>query len=50
MCIRDRLYITTARENMTAEQVAEHPLSGALFVAEVGVRGLPEDGFAERLF
>lgn len=46
----DRLYITTARENMTAEQVAEHPLSGALFVAEVGVRGLPEDGFAERLF
>lgn len=46
----DRLYITTARENFTAEQAAAHPLSGGLFVAEPGAVGLPEDRFAKRLF
>lgn len=46
----DRLYITTAREHMTDAQIAEHPLSGGIFVAEPGVRGLPEDRFADRLF
>ena len=46
----DRLYITTAREHMTDAQIAEYPLSGGIFVAEPGVRGLPEDRFAHRLF
>lgn len=46
----DRLYITTARENMSDEQVEAAPLSGGLFVAEPGVKGLPEDRFARRLF
>lgn len=46
----DRLYITTAREHMTDAQIAEHPLSGGIFVAEPGAKGLPEDRFAHRLF
>jgi sugar lactone lactonase YvrE len=39
----DRLYITTSRENLPP---GEDPLAGALFVAEVGVRGLPAREFA----
>lgn len=46
----DRLYITTARENMDSEQIDAHPLSGGIFIAEPGVRGLREDRFAEWLF
>ena len=46
----DRLYITTARENMTAGEIAAAPLSGGIFVAEPGVAGLPEERFAVRLF
>ena len=46
----DRLYITTARENMTEAQCARHPLSGGVFVAEPGVTGLLEDRYATRLF
>ncbi|WP_193070883.1 SMP-30/gluconolactonase/LRE family protein [Brevibacterium sp. FME37] len=39
----DRLFITTSQENV---DTAEDPLAGALFVAEVGVRGLPLRDFA----
>ena len=46
----ERLYITSAREHFTAEQAAAHPLSGGLFVAEPGAKGLPETRFAGRLF
>lgn len=46
----DRLYITTARENLSDAQTAEAPLSGGLFIAEPGVVGLPEDRYAKRLF
>lgn len=46
----DRLYITTAREGMDAAALAAAPLSGGVFVAEPGVRGLPEDRFASALF
>lgn len=46
----DKLFITTARENMSEADVAEHPLSGGLFFAQPGATGLPEDRFAERLF
>ena len=35
----DELYITTARHNLSAEQLAEEPDAGALFHAKVGVRG-----------
>lgn len=40
------LYITTARETLTPEQIARYPLSGSLFAADVGVCGLPEAEFA----
>jgi sugar lactone lactonase YvrE len=42
----DALYITTARETLTPEQIAKYPLSGSLFAADVGVSGLPEAEFA----
>jgi L-arabinonolactonase len=41
----DCLYATTAREDMTDEQVAAAPLSGALFRLQQDVRGLPEARF-----
>lgn len=43
---RRTLYVTTARENMDAEALARHPLSGSLFALEVDVAGLPEPVFA----
>ncbi len=39
----DRLYLTTSRDNLP---VGEDPLAGSLFMAEVGVRGLPVREFA----
>lgn len=41
----DILYITTARETLTPEQIARYPLSGSLFAAEPGVCGVPEACF-----
>jgi len=41
----DVLYITTARETLTPEQIAQAPLSGSLFATKPGVRGLPEPSF-----
>lgn len=40
------LYITTARENMTGEELNSHPLSGSLFRAELPFKGLPANRFA----
>jgi sugar lactone lactonase YvrE len=37
----DVLVITTAREGLSAEDIARHPASGSLFVAHPGVRGRP---------
>lgn len=37
----DTLVITTATENLSDEDLAEHPLSGRLFTIKPGVRGLP---------
>jgi len=34
-----KAYITTAAENLTAEQLAKYPYSGGVFVAETGVKG-----------
>jgi sugar lactone lactonase YvrE len=42
----DTLYVTTARETLTPEQVAKYPLSGSLFAATPGVRGIAEPMFA----
>jgi len=41
----DTLFITSARHGMTAEQLAEQPLAGALFSVRPGVTGLPEPRF-----
>ena len=41
----DELLITTAREHMTAEQVAEYPLSGSVFHVKLPVKGLPANYF-----
>jgi sugar lactone lactonase YvrE len=40
------LYISTARQRLTPEQLAREPLAGGLFAARPGVRGLPEARFA----
>jgi sugar lactone lactonase YvrE len=39
------LYITSAREGMTPEQLAAEPLSGSVFAIDVDVPGLPENLF-----
>lgn len=46
----DRLYLTTAQQDLPPKMAAAAPLSGGLFVAEPGVRGLPETRYAHRLF
>jgi sugar lactone lactonase YvrE len=42
----DRLFITSAREGLSAEQLAHDPHAGALFVCEPGVTGRPPHLFA----
>lgn len=42
----DELYITSARQRLTPEQLAAQPLAGNLFVVRLGVKGLPEGRFA----
>lgn len=42
----DLLFITTMSYNLTPEQIAAQPLAGRLFVAQPGVKGLPEPDFA----
>lgn len=39
------LYITTAREGLSLEQLAQEPLAGALFSARIDVPGLPANAF-----
>jgi sugar lactone lactonase YvrE len=41
----DELYITSAREGFDQTYLAKMPLSGSLFVANVGVKGLPTYAF-----
>lgn len=40
------LYVTTASQQMTPEELEAQPLAGALLALDVGVRGLPEPRFA----
>lgn len=42
----DTLFITTARDGLTAAQLAAQPLAGGLFQVRPGVRGLPAPAFA----
>lgn len=42
----DELYITTAREHMSKEEIARWPLSGSLFKAKLPFRGKPAFRFA----
>jgi sugar lactone lactonase YvrE len=42
----DTLYVTTARETLTPEELSAAPLSGSLFAVDCGVRGLPSTPFA----
>ncbi len=39
------LYITSARQRLTPEQLAAQPLAGSLFAMDAGVAGLPEARF-----
>ncbi|MEA5989356.1 hypothetical protein ONQ87_24285, partial [Salmonella enterica subsp. enterica serovar Virginia] len=40
--------ITTTRENMSAQEVADYPLSGAIFTLQVAVAGMKKSRFIER--
>lgn len=40
------LFITTAQETMTPDQLRQAPLSGSLFAVDTGIRGLPSTPFA----
>jgi sugar lactone lactonase YvrE len=42
----DTLFITSARETMTPEQLKQAPLSGSLFAVDAGVRGLLSTPFS----
>lgn len=44
----DHLFITTARENMSEEELEKYPLSGNVFIAQPGVKGLPVYKFGKR--
>ncbi|MDM0053966.1 SMP-30/gluconolactonase/LRE family protein [Variovorax sp. J22R115] len=41
------LFITTTRENMSADEIAERPLSGAIFALRTAVAGLRKPAFKE---
>ncbi|MTH48425.1 SMP-30/gluconolactonase/LRE family protein [Intestinirhabdus alba] len=42
------LFITTTRENMSDEEIAKYPLSGAIFTLPVAVTGMKKSRFIER--
>lgn len=42
----DTLYITSARDGLSAESLRAEPLAGALFAVAVGMRGIAESRFA----
>jgi sugar lactone lactonase YvrE len=41
----DQLYVTSASQRLSADQLAGQPLAGAVMVFDVGVRGLPSTRF-----
>ena len=44
----DHLFITTARENMNSETLKKYPLSGNVFIAKPGVKGLKVHKFGKK--
>lgn len=42
----EQLYVTSARDGLSAAQLAEQPQAGSLFVIEPGLAGLPTSPFA----
>ena len=46
----DRLYISTASENLTEAQLHSQPYAGAIFVVTLDVVGIHENRFASNLF
>ena len=44
----ETLYVTSARDGLSAEALASQPQAGALFAVEAGVTGLPEPRFRGR--
>jgi L-arabinonolactonase len=46
----DTLFITTARKDLSEEQLRRQPSAGGLFKLRMAVSGLPESRFGERLF
>jgi len=42
---RSTLYVTSARENLTEEQLHAHPLSGSVFAVETDTAGRPPNVF-----
>ena len=42
----DLLYVTTASQHLSPDELQAQPLAGALLALDVGVRGLPESRFA----
>ena len=42
----DVLYITSARQRLTTEELATQPLAGSVLAVRPGVQGLPESRFA----
>lgn len=40
------LYITSAHQRLTPEQLAQQPLAGSVFAVRPGIKGLPESRFA----
>lgn len=42
------IFITSSRENLSAEKLAQHPDSGALFAVDVDVAGVPVGLFRDR--
>lgn len=42
----DQLYITTARCDMSTDELEEHPFSGGLFVADVKIKGVEAYSFS----
>jgi len=43
----DVLYITTATENLSHQQLQKNPLSGSLFAMNVGVKGILEEAYRD---
>lgn len=46
----DTLFITSGCKDLNEEQRAEQPGAGGLYVAKLGIKGLPESRFAQHLF